>query len=309
MDTGDRTEPSVGVQETIAGGNDKGGVAEDRHLLSAIRERFPSLSEGQRRLARHVLRHPEDWALLPAARIADAVGLSESAVVRFAAKLGYRGYPAMQLEAQRIIRMRLAPVERLSSPEAQKREGVFPSLFGRALDNLRSTASGLSQQEVSDAARALFSARTVYVVGLRSSVSMANHLGFLLKHVHPSVATLVHGGAELFENLRAISEEDGAVCVSFPRYTNDTLAALQFAVQRGAKAIAITDTAASVFAQSADIALTCDIVSDSFFESLVSCAFLIEVLVSEFVKLDKDRAMTSMNALEDVLSPHKLWVV
>lgn len=295
-------DPEVRTREEL-----ESDATEENGLLHLIKGQFSSLSEGQQRLARYILRHPEELALLTAAKLGEAVGLSESAVVRFAIRLGYTGYPEMQEEAQQIVRMRLAPIERLSAAQEEK-DGIS-FLIEQALKNLKMTASGLSKAELDEVAQTLSSAQEVYVFGLRSSASMAAHLGFLLKHLHPKVTTLIHGGAELFEGLRDIGSEDVAVCICFPRYTKESIDALRFSKERGAKTITITDTVVSPTAEIADVTLACEIVSPSFYESFVSCVFVIEAIVYGIVNLNREKAMASLRSLEDVLKPRNLWVI
>ena len=47
-----------------------------------------------------------------AASMSEAVGVSESTVVRFAVALGYEGYPELQHALQELVRHRLTAVQR-----------------------------------------------------------------------------------------------------------------------------------------------------------------------------------------------------
>ena len=85
-------------------------------ILSVLEHKFPSFSKGQRTIAQFILKNYDKAAFMTAARLGEVTGVSESTVVRFAADLGYRGYPGMKKALQEIVRNRLTSVERLRAP-------------------------------------------------------------------------------------------------------------------------------------------------------------------------------------------------
>ena len=87
----------------------------DIDLRQRIQEAAERLSDGARRVAELVLSRPEEMALLPAAKVARQLGVSESTVVRFATTIGYDGYPALRQTLQSELRRNLNPVLPLSS--------------------------------------------------------------------------------------------------------------------------------------------------------------------------------------------------
>ena len=77
------------------------------NLLMHITERMPSLSKGQKRIAHFILEHYDQAAFMTAFRLGQTVGVSESTVVRFAAELGFDGYPQLQKVMQELVRSKL----------------------------------------------------------------------------------------------------------------------------------------------------------------------------------------------------------
>ena len=63
--------------------------------LIRIRQRYPSLAQSDRRLAEFILANPENTRHLSSQQLAEASGVSQSSVVKFAQKMGYKGYPAL----------------------------------------------------------------------------------------------------------------------------------------------------------------------------------------------------------------------
>ena len=62
------------------------------------------LSKGQKLIVDYITNHYDKAAFMTAARLGEAVGVSESTVVRFALELGYEGYPKMQKVLQEMVK-------------------------------------------------------------------------------------------------------------------------------------------------------------------------------------------------------------
>ena len=73
-------------------------------LMNKIQNNLSTFSKGQRLIAKYIIEHYDKAAFLTASKLGSTVGVSESTVVRFAAQLGYDGYPAMQKALQELIR-------------------------------------------------------------------------------------------------------------------------------------------------------------------------------------------------------------
>ena len=73
------------------------------NLIGLIGEHENTFSKGQRRIAQYITEHCDEAAFMTAFRLGDEVGVSESTVVRFAAQLGFDGYPQLQKAMQEMI--------------------------------------------------------------------------------------------------------------------------------------------------------------------------------------------------------------
>lgn len=63
-------------------------------ILTNIHNKLTTFSKGQRRIATYILESYDKAAFLTAGALGKITQVSESTVVRFAAELGYDGYPA-----------------------------------------------------------------------------------------------------------------------------------------------------------------------------------------------------------------------
>ena len=84
-----------------------------RDVLASIQSNMSTFSKGQKLIANFILESYDKAAFMTASKLGKTVNVSESTVVRFAAELGYDGYPAMQKALQEMIRNKLTSIQRI----------------------------------------------------------------------------------------------------------------------------------------------------------------------------------------------------
>ena len=83
-----------------------------QELIQRLNHSGKKLSKSHRRIAECIVSHYDKVVFMTASRLGEYVGVSESTVVRFAAALGYSGYPQLQKALQELIRHRLTAAQR-----------------------------------------------------------------------------------------------------------------------------------------------------------------------------------------------------
>ena len=152
-------------------------------------------------------------------------------------------------------------------------------------------------------------AKTVYVVGLRSCEPLADFLGFYLNMIRGNVVVLrTTSTSELFEQMIRISEDDVLIGISFPRYSMRTLKAMEFANDRNARVITITDSAHSPMNlySSCNLFARSDMVS--IVDSLVAPLSLINALVVAICMKCPEEVQTNLENLEQVWSNYQVYL-
>ena len=95
----------------------------------------------------------------------------------------------------------------------------------------------------------IIGARRIYIVGFRSSSFLAGYLNFYFRLIFDNV-TLVNGGAAgSFDQLFRVSKGDVVIGICFPRYSELALKTIQFARDRGATIVGVTDSEMSPIKQ------------------------------------------------------------
>ncbi|HCW03540.1 MAG TPA: N-acetylmannosamine kinase [Clostridium sp.] len=279
-----------------------------KDLMKIIQTRFSRLSKGQKLIAEYILKHYDKAAFLTAAKLGTNVGVSESTVVRFANELGYSGYPALQKALQELIKNRLTTVQRIELSNGLINEGnALKDVIKSDIENLRATLEKIDYKVFEEVIENIFQAKTIYIIGLRSSTALAEFLGFYLNLILDNVKVVGYGMSDIFEQMLNLSSEDLVIGIGFPRYANRTIEALAFAQDRKANVVAITDGLLSPLANRADYTLIAQSNMASFVDSLVAPLSIINALIIAVGLREKEKISSIFTDLEGLWENYNIY--
>ena len=281
----------------------------NRDILTVIQENMSTFSKGQKRIANYILESYDKAAFMTASRLGKTVSVSESTVVRFAAELGYDGYPSMQRSLQKMIRNRLTSVQRIEvSNDRIGDQDLLSSVLQSDIEKIRLTLEEVDRQSLDRAVDAIVSARKIYIMGVRSSASLATFLSFYFNLIFDNVISVAANTAsEVFETMLRVGAEDVVIGVSFPRYSSRTVQAMNFARDRGATTIAITDSEASPLAPISNYTLKARSDMASFVDSLVAPLSLVNALLVAVSRKKNDDLAHTFQTLEDIWDEYGVY--
>lgn len=278
-------------------------------LINKIQSELSSFSKGQKQIARFILEHYDKAAFMTASRLGTTVGVSESTVVRFATELGYDGYPHLQRALQEMIRNKLTSVQRMEvSSDRMGGRDVLQTVLHADMDMIRQTLDEIDRDAFHGAVDALIGAKRIYLLGVRSSSALSSFVGFYFNLLFENV-TLVHTNSvsEIFEQVLRVGPGDVVLGVSFPRYSKRTLSAMQYARDRGARVIALTDSRLSPLARVADHLLLARSDMASFVDSLVAPLSVINALIVAVGMSRRDEIEQTFNKLERIWEEYDVY--
>lgn len=277
-------------------------------LVNRINEKYSSLSKGQKVLATYIMDNYDKAVFLTATKLGKVVGVSESTVVRFAMNLGYKGYPEFQKSIEELVSRRLNKIEKMDvtyghNNQSQILENVLKADAEKINDTLKHTDSIAFELAVDT----LIKAKKVYIIGIRSCAPLASFLAFYLNMILNNVQQInTNSSTEIFEQLMHINKDDVIVGISFPRYSMRTLKALEFANNRNAKVITLTDNIHSPI----NLYSSCNLVARSdmvsIVDSLVAPLSVINALVVAICMKRKSEVIQTLEELEMIWDEYQI---
>lgn len=278
-------------------------------LTNRINAGYSRMSKGQKRIAAYITDNFDRAAFFTAAKLGEEVGVSESTVVRFATNLGYKGYPEFQKALEAQVQNKLNSVERMESAYGElTQENILSTMLKADEERLRKTAEQIDSNTFEIAVDMIANAKKVYVIGLRSCAPLASFLSFYLKMMRDNVILIeTSSDNEIFEQMLRISEKDCMIGISFPRYSLRTLKALEFASDRNAKIITITDNVHSPM----NLYSTCNLLAcsdmSSIVESMVAPMSVVNALIIALAVKRKREVSKNLELLEKIWDEYQIY--
>lgn len=289
--------------------NDDVNINESDSLMTIMKEKYKTMSKGQKLLANYTMENYPKVAFMTASKLGETVGVSESTVVRFANSLGFSGYPKFQDALQELIKTKLTTVERveMANRDYSTDSKILENVLKADIDNIKETLDTLEEKSYEKAVNTIISAKKLYIMGLRSSIYVAKYLGYYLNYILDDVIIVRMDMGEPVEQMIKLGKGDVLIVISFPRYSKKTLQVAEFAKERGAKVIALTDSYNAPTAKISDVIVTVKNNMVSFVDSLVPAFSVANALVIGVAMREKEDIMSYFNELEDIWEKFEIY--
>ena len=278
-------------------------------LTSRINECYGSLSKGQKILATYITDNYDKAVFLTAAKMGQVVGVSESTVVRFATHLGYKGYPEFQKALEEMVRNKLNSIQRMEVTYGRiSQSHILETVLQSDQEKIKDTLEHIDEHAFELAVDTIIKAKHIYIVGIRSCAPLAAFMAFYFNLMFENVTLLqTNNSSELFEQMVRISKDDVIIGISFPRYSMRTLKAMEFANNRNAKVITLTDSVHSPM----NLYSSCNLIARSdmasIVDSLVAPLSVINALVVALCMKKQKEVITTLETLEQIWDEYQVY--
>ncbi|MGX1135324.1 DNA-binding MurR/RpiR family transcriptional regulator [Streptomyces glaucescens] len=275
---------------------------------SQLRQLFdqPRLSPGQRRIAQYLIEHITEAAFLSITDLAERVGVSQPSVTRFAAAVGFSGYPALREKLQSIALGALA-----GGPPEEDRANELQAAVDAEIENLENLRRDFADpDQVIAVGRELSSSTPLTVLGLRISASLAEYFAYAARRIHPDVRLVTLGGSVAYDALLQSREAGGTWVLAFslPRHAQETLTAVRVARDAGLRVALITDLALGPVADEADVTFATGAGSRLVFDSYAAPGLMAAALLQAMTDADPERTQARLESYEQVSEQHQFFL-
>lgn len=270
----------------------------NNNIFSLIRERYSSFSKTFKLIADFIGDNYSTVSFLTIQELSNRIGVSTASIVRFCQELGYSGYQTMQREIQLLVHTESAPMQELRSSISDLEENSLERVFQWNIEALQSTYTETLVAEFKKSVELLDKARRIYVIGLRSSYTVAYYISFMLSQFKDNVILLSVGTNDLFDRLSDANTEDVLIAFSFSKYTQLAWQVKEYMKERGLPVIAVTDSWSAPIAVHADSKLIVKNSSKTY--SFVAAMTVANALVVELGRKDPERSIVRLKEKEEI---------
>ncbi|MBY6188986.1 SIS domain-containing protein [Microbulbifer agarilyticus] len=226
--------------------------------LVKIRAMRDSMSNHEQRIADFVLENVESVRAQSSKALAEQVGVSQSSVVKFSQKLGYKGYSDLKLSlTESVARSAMLPKAIHGDIAADDDLAtVAQKLIARKNLALNETVMANSEKVLLQSAETLLSAKRILLFGVGASSLVARDVAYKLMKLGKSV--LVENDTHVqVANAATLGQGDVVFAISESGVTQDVIRVAQAAASQGAEVISLTRFARNPLTELATHSLFC----------------------------------------------------
>lgn len=259
-------------------------------LISLIKERMPSLTKAERKVAALVLNNAHTIMNLSITELAQQFGVSDTSIFRFCKKLNLEGYQDFKMSL--VLSLSNNGITALTTLSDQIKvddslDEVCRKLLATNIDSLRQTFEKLDYNKISAAVNMIEQARLIQFYGIGASGVMALEAKNRFARILPNL--IFEGDTHMQEMSSALlGPDDLAIAFSYSGSSKDTISVLKRAKENGAKCLCITSFPDSHLTTYADLTLLCSANEGPFqggsLCSRIAQLYLLDVLYTEFFK-------------------------
>jgi DNA-binding MurR/RpiR family transcriptional regulator len=273
-----------------------------KDLFEKIIKVYPALSPKKRRVADFIIKDHKKVFMMTAREIAEECQVSEPTIIRFASDLGFSGYMEFVQYMKGLLHIELTAVERLQKTSQQPDErNTLDKYCQNTVDNLEILRNSVSEKDLKTAAKTIYNAATVYVVGYRASATLAYYFGYLLKKIRKNVCLDTNLSWDIKDSMIQNAKNALMFVIAFPRYPRHTIEMMKFGKKNKIKIIGLSDTPKSPIITLSDQHIIIDVESVSFIDPFAHIIAYLAALIHEITFLDKEKAIRYLSKFDDAV--------
>lgn len=212
------------------------------NCLIRIRQRYSGLAQSDKKLADFILAQPDEARHLSSQQLAGVAGVSQSSVVKFAQKLGFKGFPALKLALSEALASNPNPQ---SMPVHNQIRGDDPlHLVGEKIikDNISAMHASLdvnTEEKLRESIDLLRNARRIVLTGIGASGLVAQNFSWKLMKIGFN-AVAEQDMHALLATVQAMTSDDLLLAISYSGERREINLAADETLRVGGKILAIT---------------------------------------------------------------------
>ncbi|OZS78610.1 RpiR family transcriptional regulator [Tetzosporium hominis] len=276
-----------------------------KEILQKVENSAGTMSAGQKRLVTLLKENQMTVAFSSATEVGKKAQVSESTVIRWAQKLGYKGFTEFQTHLQQLLTE--AHIETGEPPKGAS-TSIVKNLLDADIQSLHVLKESLDEEQLLQAVDALSRAQRIYVTSNFFDYGLAHSFAHWLDMVQGNTQLLMQGDVQYYQQLSRLTTDDVVLAFAFPRYTKNVNKTLEIAKQQGAKVIVVTDGPHSPATEFADVTFFVQVPSNLSIDSYTAVHALNATLMRFLYVKEHDRMVQNIERVNDMYERQDIFL-
>ncbi len=262
----------------------------------------------QKNIASFLTKELHRTAFLSGPEIAEKCKVSNSAITRFAQKIGYSGFPELKKELEALYRGQTTPLEMFESFVNKDAKGSVSEIsLSQDVENITRFQRSLDDKNLQKIVKAISKSKTTYLVAIGVAEVLVDTLSSYLEALDKPVVKLKSFGISKKAEILNFTKNDVVVCFSFQRILKEVQEVAQNSKKNEATTIAITDSETNPLSLVTDFTLTAPVSGTTFGMSLIAPLALVNIIGNSYAIIDKDSNLKKLKKIKKVWDEYPIF--
>lgn len=258
-------------------------------IQDLIKDRYKTLTKSEKKIANHVLLHPNDIVYGTMNDIKSHIYVGDATIIRFCQKLGLSGFSDLKIE--------IAKDEYLENEI--KEDIYFDKKEKQIIDMLHTTKSKVDQNLLEKSSQIIYNSSCIYIFGVGLSGNTAHDLEAMFLRIGVQAKAITDTHFQL-QHASLLNATDTVIAISLSGKTKDLYESVKVAKEHRARIIALTNYLLSPIAQISDITL--QTIAEEFFNGgslsgKISQLFICDLIVKTYEKHHEKSSLVSRESI------------
>ncbi|HEX38191.1 MAG TPA: MurR/RpiR family transcriptional regulator [Candidatus Cloacimonetes bacterium] len=250
------------------------------------------LSRQERVIADTITKNLQRNAFLNGPQIAALCDVAPSTITRFAQKLGYSGFPELKKELEIIYRKTTTPHEVFREfLNGNDEKDVVDTTIEQDIQNIMNLRTQLDRKTLEKVVEAIDNAKKILIASIGASETCVDIFYYYLDALGKEYIKLKGFGISKQIEIMEIEPNDVVIAISFQRILLEVRDVAQFAKNRGATTIAITDSEFNALARVCNHILIAPVTATVYSLSQAAPVVMVNLIVNSLAALNKDKSL------------------
>lgn len=276
------------------------------NIFERIHENEEKFSPKQRIIADYILTNYKKAAFMNSVELARTLNTSNPTIIRFAASLGYSGFPEFQADLQKLVYNNLDTVGRVQNLPLSDSTDYISSIFQCEINNLEQAYHSIDRSCMEQAVDLMVKSHDIYVIGELAFESLASYTSYTLAKIHPSVHLLHEPDFSAFQSWQE-NQSACALVFAFPRFANQVIQLIQSLNQKQIPIILVTNSRDFPLSHLTEVQIIVPLTHFVFLDPLAAPLCIANCLIMGVFEKTKQLSIKQLNLFEEYAKFNQLF--